>query len=156
MTPLGKDFWCHCFGLKIFQNFKGKPDMCSKGGFLPKTWSPAQGQDAPGTYSVRLEESSKALQSSVNCKCRIFSNRVCTHKKMFNLHGRRPIVLTFMTIGCKTWSKHLPDTYYRNSVGSTAINQSSCGRQGLLMEPRKDDLVPCSSLSSFKLKSKEI
>lgn len=56
MTPLGKDFWCHCFGLKIFQNFKGKPDMCSKGGFLPKTWSPAQGQDAPGTYSVRLEK----------------------------------------------------------------------------------------------------
>lgn len=45
-SSLGKDFWCHCFGLKIFQDFKRKPNMCSKAGFLPNTWSPVQGRDA--------------------------------------------------------------------------------------------------------------
>lgn len=66
--------------------------------------------------------------------------------KIFNLHGRRPIVLTFVTIGCKTLSKHLTDTYYRGSAGGAAINQNSCGRQRLPTEPWKDDLIPRSSL----------
>lgn len=51
-----------------------------------------------------------------------------------------------MTIGCKTLSKHLTDTYYRGSAGGAAINQNSCGRRRLLMEPWKADLVPRSSL----------
>lgn len=51
-----------------------------------------------------------------------------------------------MTIGCKTLSKHLTDTYYRGSAGGAAINQNSCGRRRLLMEPWKADSIPCSSL----------
>lgn len=34
----------------------------------------------------------------------------CVHRKVFDLRGRRPKVLTFTTTGCKPLSKHLLDT----------------------------------------------
>lgn len=109
--------------------------------FLPQSWSPAQGRDAHASSFeiswVRLEEYRKTLLSLSNSKQGVFSNRVCTDKKMFNLHGRHPIVLTFRTIGCKTLSKHLPDTYYRDSVGGIAINQNIPRRQSCWWSPGK-------------------
>lgn len=128
----------YCFGLKIFQGFKGKPDMLRSWwvyghiyltGFLSQVWSPAQGRDAH-TFSLEtpwlsLEEYRKTSLSLSNRKQGVFSNRVCTNKKMFTLHGRHPIVLTFRTIGCKTFSKRLPVTDYRDLVGCIAINQNS-------------------------------
>lgn len=155
----------------MVQSFKGRPDTRSKAGEtagicsslvnFPRPKAQFRVVDADGArdllpaLDLLSQPGRKNPQSLAAWKHGLFSNRVCTHKKKFNLHGRRPIVLTFTTIGCKTLSKHLPDTYYRDSVGGSAINQNSRGRWGLLMNPWKDGLVPCSSLLFLQIKTQE-